>query len=197
MPIIVHTLAALNNSGCVDEIIVAAHKADIDGIEKLFKRFRVKRVKKVVRGGRTRTASVANALAHVSGDTDIVLIHDGVRPFADKKMIGAAVSAAKASGAAVCGVPVVPTVKFVDKMKCVIKTPERSGLYEIQTPQVFKKDIIIKAYAAHAARKGNEGAHDDSSLVERMGRKVVVTPGSRRNIKITTREDLAVARGLI
>ena len=144
-------------------------------------------------GGATRTESVRNCLAHVDDSFDIVLIHDGGRPFIDGRTIARSVAMARRYGGSIVAVPENDTVKLVGKDLFVKKTLDRSRIFRAQTPQVFKRELIKKAYAAGITA----GATDDAGLVERAGGKVKIVTGSYRNIKITTKEDLKLAEVLI
>ena len=194
-PILVHTLSALSGSRRIDDIVVIVHKDDVDKCEKLVRRFGLKKVVKVASGGKTRFESVKRGLSCVPKETEIVVIHDGVRPFVDNKMISDSVDACARFGAAVCGVPVVSTVKSVSGDLTVMSTPDRSRLFLVQTPQVFMKETIEKAY--RLPMKDKARITDDSMLVERMGHKVKIVSGSYRNIKVTTPEDIILAKALL
>jgi len=124
-----------------------------------------------------------------------VMIHDGARPFVSSALIDRCIQAAVVKGAAVVGIPVRDTIKRVGADGCVQSTPERAGLWEIQTPQIFQRDLIV---AAHdwAAREGIE-ATDDAMVVERMGKPVFAVDGERNNFKITVPEDLQLAEAMI
>ncbi len=150
---------------------------------------------RVVAGGTERQYSVANALAAVPEESGIILVHDGARPLVAPATIGAAVAAAREHGAAVVAVPVKDTIKTVDAGGCIAATLERSTLWAMQTPQVFAAALLREAYAA--AQQGGVLATDDAALVERLGHKVKIVPGSYGNLKITTPEDLAMAQALL
>ncbi|HIO21320.1 MAG TPA: 2-C-methyl-D-erythritol 4-phosphate cytidylyltransferase [Nitrospirales bacterium] len=143
----------------------------------------------VVAGGSTRSASVASALAHVKPDVDYVAIHDAARPCLVDEWISKVFEAAEDSGAAIFAVPVTGTLKRVDSQKIIHETVSREQLWEAQTPQVFRRQLLLDAYA----QQGNFEATDDAQLVERSGHKVTVVPGSSINFKITTKEDLRLA----
>lgn len=193
-PIIVHTLKILDNSRCVDEIILVMNESDLPKARSLVKKKGLKKIKKIVLGGKRRMDSVRNGLAEVGEDVDYVLIHDGVRPFLDNKIISAVLEGAKTFGAAITCVPVKPTIKEIEKGNFVAATLKRESLVEVQTPQAFKKDILVRAYQ----KAFDEGvdATDDSALVERLGIKVKAVLGSYKNLKITTPEDLEYAKAL-
>lgn len=195
-PIIIHTLKALLRCSLIKNIIVVAEEKQLQKIKGLIKKFGIKKVKSVIAGGPRRSDSVSNGLRLVSKTADLVLIHDGARPFIDKKTIESVINKAKKFGAAIVGVPVKSTLKAMQYKKItplVKRTINRDKVWEIQTPQVFKREIIEKAYKKFK----NLDATDDSFLVEKLGIKVVVVRGSYFNIKITTPEDLIFAKALL
>jgi len=189
-PILVHTLLKLSKNKYITEIIVAVTKNNINKIKQIIARFQLKNVK-VVKGGPERKDSVFNALKTVSGFVDYVLVHDCVRPFITDEVINNSLKAAKNFGASVVAVPLKPTLKYLQKNGRIKYTPDRRDFWEAQTPQVFRKDLLELAY-----RKIGKKAKvtDDSMLVERIGVKPKVVLGSYSNIKITTKEDLALAK---
>ncbi len=208
MPIVVRSIAALAASGALGELVAAVPP----GNEKQFERDIVHRYSlsslfergcTVVAGGASRQASVACALGAVSGEYEIVLVHDAARPLVTTGEVWAAVEAAEEWGAATCATSPTDTVKAVmpaqmDGATCrathiVAETLDRSHLRMIQTPQAFKLSVLR---AAHEA-SGGVAATDDCALVERLGLPVAVVPGSPRNIKITNPIDLAVAEALL
>ncbi|MFC1709200.1 2-C-methyl-D-erythritol 4-phosphate cytidylyltransferase [Candidatus Omnitrophota bacterium] len=191
--IIIHTLKNLDSHPLINEIVLVFNSKDMTEIKKLIIQKGIKKVTQVVEGGAIRKESVKNGLRHISADTDIVLIHDGVRPFIDHKVVTEAIEAAVKSGAAIVGVPVKATLKKVKlEDQEVESTLNRDEVWEIQTPQVFRKDLIMEAY------KDSDGieASDDSCLVERLGQRVTLVKGSYFNIKITTPEDLVLAQAI-
>lgn len=147
----------------------------------------------IAEGGAERTDSVRNGLKLVSKDTDIVLIHDGARPLITGQIIEASIAEARNSGAAVVGVPVKDTIKeATSNEKRVTRTLDRKTLWQAQTPQAFKRDIIMKAY-----ENAKDNATDDSKLVEDLGIPVKMVMGSYENIKVTTPEDLVIAEAIL
>jgi len=192
-PVLIYSLEVLNSHPAIKEIILVVNAGNKNAITKEARRYRIKKVSKIVLGGRRRQDSVFNGLKATSPNADLVLIHDGVRPFIKKEFILALINAACKSGAAVIGVPVKATIKEAGSPFVVKKTLEREKLWEIQTPQVFKKDLIMKAYN----KFGRQAVTDDAVLAERFGAKVRLVLGSYHNIKITTREDLAIAKGIL
>jgi 2-C-methyl-D-erythritol 4-phosphate cytidylyltransferase len=146
----------------------------------------------VVAGGANRQESVWLALQAAPGDVDVVLVHDAVRPFIDRRLIDAVVAAATAHGAAICALPIAETVKRVHDA-VVESTLDRSGLWAVQTPQAFRTALLREAH--DKARREGVVATDDAMLVEWLGVPVRVVPGLAGNVKITTPEDLRRARG--
>ncbi len=143
----------------------------------------------VVHGGEQRSDSIANALAHVRSDCDYVAIHDAARPCLASEWIDQVFAAAQQTGAAILAIPVTNTLKRVKDGKLIVETIPRAQLWEAQTPQVFRRQMLLDAYA----RRGDYAATDDAELVERMGQQVAVVLGSPINMKITTRDDLNLA----
>ncbi len=189
IPILVHTLSGFQRSPFVDEIYLVVPEADVAEVRRdVVERYDLSRVSLVIAGGRERQDSVRNALAHVCDEHEIVLVHDGVRPFVTGALIERAVAGAKAFGAVTVGVPVGDTLKAVNAAGLVVKTVPRKGLWFTQTPQAFRREVILAAYE-RAAADGFYGT-DDASLVERIGIPVRMIPGDADNIKVTTPEDL-------
>jgi 2-C-methyl-D-erythritol 4-phosphate cytidylyltransferase len=143
----------------------------------------------VVEGGVERADSIQNALARVNPDASYVCVHDAARPCLANEWIERVFEAAERTGAAILALPVSGTLKRVRGDHTIEETVSRENLWEAQTPQVFKRDLLLEAYA----RRGGFQATDDAQLVERLGKKVSVIPGSPINIKITTQEDLRLA----
>ena len=146
-------------------------------------------------GGVRRQDSVSRGLARVDPDCEVVVIHDGVRPFVSSRLIDRCIEVVFREGAVVVGVPVRSTIKVVSNERLVLDTPPRNTLWEIQTPQVFRLEIIREAHNK-AILEGTE-ATDDAMLVERLGKSVSLLEGHPTNIKITTVEDMLLAEALI
>lgn len=192
-PVIVYTLAIFEQCPSVASLILVAGKERLHDFENLVKEFGFSKVVKVVAGGATRADSVKNGLKALDENTQLVMIHDGVRPLVTPKMVEELIALGKTFPAATVGVPVKPTIKSVNAKDMTVKeTLDRSALWETQTPQIFKKDIIIKA---HKSPK-KETPTDDAALVESLGVPVKILMGDYRNIKITTQEDLVYAKAL-
>lgn len=199
-PIIIYSLLAFNRHPLIkDIIVVVGTKNKKDTINKI-RQYHIDKIKRVVKGGRRRQDSVYQGLKAVDPCTNLVIIHDGVRPFIDKNTISLAIKEAKKCGAAIVAVPVKATIKKVTSHKLgvirkffVRETIDRANLYEAQTPQVFKKDLLLEAYE----KFGDTPVTDDAMLVEKLGAKVGIVLGSYNNIKITTFEDLLIAKALL
>ncbi len=198
VPILVHTLRKFAACPEVYEITVALRKSEIAGfriqLEKQFPEILNKRIN-IVEGGEHRQNSVANALAVLAADAeDLVLVHDGVRPFVNQQIIGDVIEATRKHGAAIAGVPAMDTVKQVERTAegAVIKaTIPRASIVMAQTPQGFRYHILKKAFD-EAAADGFLGT-DEASLIERAGHPVAVVMGSPQNLKITTPADMELA----
>ncbi len=149
----------------------------------------------VIDGGAERFESVANALAVIPEDVDFVAVHDAVRPLCPKEHIDAVFKAAKEHGAAMLAVPVADTLKRVDAINKIVETVPRTGLWAAQTPQVFRRDWLVEAYAKRGEL--TVPITDDAQLMEAVGRTVVVVPGHASNFKITTQDDLELAEALV
>jgi 2-C-methyl-D-erythritol 4-phosphate cytidylyltransferase len=191
-PAIIYSLSVLNKHPQIDEIIVVVNAVNRAKITRLIQKGSFKKVKHFVLGGKRRQDSVYNGLGMVNTRNDWVLIHDAARPFIDRTMISKVILAAKKTGSAIVGIRPRATIKLAGKNNLVAETLDRDRLWEVQTPQVFKKELILQAYKKYGTGK----VTDDASLIEKLGADVVVVAGSYQNIKITTGEDLLFA-GLI
>jgi 2-C-methyl-D-erythritol 4-phosphate cytidylyltransferase len=147
----------------------------------------------VIDGGKDRSDSVQRALERVKPDIDFVAVHDAARPCLAEPWIDDVFAAAARDGAAILAAPVHATLKRVDQKKHIAETVDRENLWEAQTPQVFRRQLLIDAYA----RRNPGAATDDAQLVERLGHPVTVVPCSPLNIKITVRDDLKLAEQVL
>jgi len=191
-PILLHTIRKFDACPLVTEIVVALRREDVEWVSELLGREHLSKPVRLVEGGDSRQASVQNALAALSLDTDLVAVHDAVRPFIDQERIEQVIRVAAETGAAIVGIVPVDTVKRVRKDK-VRATLPREHLVLTQTPQVFRFDLLKLAFE-RAAEDGFAGT-DESSLVERLEQvDVSVVQGSDRNIKITKPSDMDLAR---
>jgi 2-C-methyl-D-erythritol 4-phosphate cytidylyltransferase len=195
-PIIVHTLQTFEDCRSVDGIYLVVNQKDLPLIqEEILETYRFKKVMKVVIGGRLRQDSVRNGLEAIEKPCDIVVIHDGARPFIAPAFIEKGIFLMEMFDAVIPALPVKDTVKVVSKEGFVSKTLERNSLWHVQTPQTFKYELIMKAYREGMAKKLY--GYDDATFIEHLGKKVKVIEGSPYNIKITTPEDLIIAQGLL
>jgi 2-C-methyl-D-erythritol 4-phosphate cytidylyltransferase len=191
-PILLHTIRKFVASSAVSEIVVALRADDMEWVRELLKAEKFGKPVRLVEGGDSRQASVENALATLGPGTELVAVHDAVRPFIEHSVLEKVFAEAEESGAAIVGIVPVDTVKQVHRNK-IRQTIPRERLILAQTPQVFRFDLLKTAFAQ--ARDDGFGGTDESSLVERLDQvEVSVVPGSDRNIKITKPSDMDLAR---
>lgn len=194
-PILIYSLLRLSKHPRINEIILVVNDTNQRSIAIQVKKYRIGKIRAVVLGGKRRQDSVAAGLRAVSRRADTVLVHDAARPFLDARLVSVLIAEAKKTGAAIPGVAVKATVKAVTRRRgriFVEETLKRDRLFEIQTPQVFKKQLLEEAFA----RFGRLDATDDSMLIEKLGVRVSIVEGSYDNIKITTAEDLEIAKAI-
>ena len=196
VPILIHTLRRVLSSPVIQSAYVALRPEDTPQFIPLLEAEDFSKRVELVEGGDHRQESVENCLRRVPADTDIVAVHDAVRPFVEVEAINRVVEEAARTGAAILGIPAVDTVKQVERLpgdSAVIRaTLKREVLVQAQTPQVFRYELLKRAFE-HAVRVGFIGT-DEASLVEHMGEEVRVVMGSDRNIKITRPSDLDLAQ---
>jgi 2-C-methyl-D-erythritol 4-phosphate cytidylyltransferase len=191
-PILIHTIRKFVGSPQVIEIIVALRAEDLDWAEELFASHQFGKTVRTVEGGESRQQSVENALASIGDDTQLVAVHDAVRPFVEREIIEKVIQEAGETGAAILGVVPIDTVKQVHRNK-VRATLPRERLILTQTPQVFRLDLLREAF--QKAREDLFIGTDESSLVERLEQvEVSVVLGTDRNIKITKPSDMQLAQ---
>jgi 2-C-methyl-D-erythritol 4-phosphate cytidylyltransferase len=191
VPIFVHTLRKFVASDVIDEIFLGLRPEDMDRVSTEIAAEHFAKTVRLVAGGASRQETVARCLDQASPETDVVIVHDAVRPFVELTMIGQVVEAARKDGAAILGIPSVDTVKKVERLT-IIGTIPREHIVLAQTPQAFRYTILREAFD-RAMAEGFYGT-DESSLVEHQGQDVTVLMGSDRNIKITKPSDLPLAR---
>ena len=195
-PILSHTIDRFEQNSVIDEIFVIVDESDFMVCrENVLTPFRFRKVRELVPGGETRQISVFNGLRALTENVDFVVVHDGVRPFIDDKIIFACLEAAAECGAAVSAVPVKETIKVANEELFIDHTPKRDRLWRVQTPQVFRKSLLVAAHKK--AMSGGIDAPDDAALVEKLGSPVKLVMGSYKNVKLTTPEDLRVAETLL
>ncbi len=191
LPILIKTLDKFEKNIYVDDIIIVTRECDIQNVINLTKEYSITKLKAVVAGGDTRQASIINGLDNVT--CDIVLIHDGARPFVTDSQITEIIKAVDNSKAAALGIPVTDTIKKADG-NTITDTIDRSDLYSIQTPQGFDTELIKSAHKR--ALELGLTVTDDCSVVEAMNCPIKIVQGSPTNIKITTPDDLVIAGGI-
>ncbi|MBN2356981.1 2-C-methyl-D-erythritol 4-phosphate cytidylyltransferase [candidate division KSB1 bacterium] len=193
-PIIYYTLQKFQMCSMIDSIILILPESAIEEMQTSLKVWRMDKVGQIVAGGAERHHSVQNGLAALGEGVEWVAIHDGVRPLVTVAQIAAAIQAAQRHGAAILGVTPRDTIKEINHER-VGATLQRQRLIQVQTPQAFSRDIIVRAY--RQAFKSNHFSTDDAALVERLGVPVAVVPGDYRNIKVTTPDDVIVVHAYL
>jgi 2-C-methyl-D-erythritol 4-phosphate cytidylyltransferase len=195
VPVIIHTLKRFDQCAAIQEVIVVLPAQDTAGFLSLAGKYGLRKLARVVPGGATRADSVWRGLQSVRAATaEIIAVHDGVRPFVTPDEIEQTVRAAEENGAAILAAPVVDTIKEVEDDQ-VVRTLERTRLRRALTPQCFRYELLRRAFEQSPELIAK--ASDDSFLVESFGARVAIVEGDARNIKITRREDIALAEILL
>jgi 2-C-methyl-D-erythritol 4-phosphate cytidylyltransferase len=191
-PLIVHSLRTIQAVQAIREILLMVPAGtESDWWETIVDTYEITKVAQVLPGGSTRQDSVSNGLKHVASGTDIVVIHDGVRPFATQGMFESCIQTATEVGGAIIAMKVHDTTKRVSEDGVIKETVDRNGLWAAQTPQAFRYDALVAAL--DRAHTDHIQMTDEAALVERLGYTVKVCDGSSENLKITTPQDLALA----
>jgi len=194
-PVLAHSIMTFDSCSLVDEIFLVIPREDVEYCKKkIISLLDLKNHINLVHGGDKRQNSVYNGLKAITKNTETVVIHDGVRPFIQPEDLKECILVSKKYGACILGIPASDTLKRVNKSDIIETTLSRENIWLAQTPQAFKYDLIFKAHET-AQRDGYVGT-DDASLVERMGEDVKIINGGRFNIKITKKEDLAIAKAM-
>jgi len=193
-PILHHTLRAFETCGLVNSVTLVMPKNELEQARKRWlENYNI--VKNIVQGGKERQDSVHNGFKAIDADTDIVIVHDGVRPFVTPDMIGRSIEEAQKFGAAITAIPVNDTIKQTDSEDFVTRTVDRNGLWRVQTPQAFQYAILAEAF--QKAMNDSYYGTDEGSLLEYAGKKLKIIEGSELNIKITRPEDLILGEGIL
>ena len=192
-PVLAHSLAALAACADIAHVVVVTSPANRAAVAQIARAHGGGKVRALATGGAERQDSVAAGLAALP-NVELVAVHDGARPLVEAADFSEGLRIAREIGAAVAGAPLVDTVKRVDARERVLDTPPRAELRAVATPQVFRRDLLLRA---HRAAAGGVSATDDAALVERLGEPVAVYPSRRRNLKITTADDLLIADALL
>ncbi|HJY87191.1 MAG TPA: 2-C-methyl-D-erythritol 4-phosphate cytidylyltransferase [Candidatus Acidoferrales bacterium] len=198
VPLVIFTLRRLATCAAITDFFIPTRAEEVAPLAERVAREQLGRPVRVVRGGGHRQESVAQALAEVSDDTEIVLVHDAVRPFVTRELVERVISEARARGAVILGIPAMDTVKEVKRASLpedvarITATIPRELIVLAQTPQAFSTKLLKEAF--RKAQQDSVLASDEAGLVERLGQDVHVVLGSERNIKITRPADMELAR---
>ncbi|MDO5036804.1 MAG: 2-C-methyl-D-erythritol 4-phosphate cytidylyltransferase [Tissierellia bacterium] len=193
-PILQHTLERFKDISSINHVLIIAREGEEDQVAKILAQADLPQATSIVTGGKERQDSIARGLEAMPPQTDLVLTHDGARPFVSREEVESIISASLAHGACCLMTPLKDTLKISQDGKWVDYTPNRDNLFSVQTPQGFSKSILIRAYKQ--AYEENYYGTDDCSLVEKTGQRVHLVKGSYNNIKITTKEDLILAEAI-
>ncbi len=194
-PVIAHSLAAFEKSRDITEIVIVTREDRVEEMTKLVKHEKFKKVAKIIAGGAERYQSVWEGLRAVSATSEFVAIHDGARPLVTTEMIRKCLALAKKTGAACLASPIPETVKRADGNGIVKESVERTGLWAMQTPQVFSAAVIVQAYAALIA--AHEPVTDEVSAVQRLGKPITLLRSEDWNLKITFPHDIQMAQQVL
>ncbi|QPJ63949.1 MAG: 2-C-methyl-D-erythritol 4-phosphate cytidylyltransferase [Candidatus Nitrohelix vancouverensis] len=193
-PILRHTLEVFQSCGLIDSVILSIPEADVVSVRREYlPDFMV--LSAVVAGGAQRQDSVFNGFQAVDASAELIVVHDGVRPFATREMIESVIRSAEQHGAAIVAVPLSDTLKRADAEGRVKETIPRENLWRVQTPQAFRRDVLERAF--QKAQEDSFYGTDEASLVERLGLPVAIVTGSEMNIKVTRPEDLIIGEGIL
>ena len=190
-PLLAYAVAAFQRCAAIDRIVLVVAEDAVERARELAQREGIDKLHAVVAGGKRRQDSVRAGLYALEG-CDWVAIHDGARPLVTPELIERGIAEAQETGASCCALPVPDTVKEAGEGRAIIRTLDRARLWLAQTPQVFRYDLLVNA---HATFEGD--ATDDAAMIEALGGQVQLYPGSRRNLKVTTREDLELVKALL
>ncbi len=194
-PVLAHTIDAFEGADSVGEIILVARAERVGEFEKLVAENDFKKVRRVVAGGKHRQNSVQAGLDKVDAGAAFIAVHDAARPLVTPEQIGRVYAEAQAHDAAALAEPITDTIKRADENRFVTGGVPRESLYAMQTPQIFARDLLIRAYAAVAT--GRLSITDEVSAVEYLGAKVVLVPNNEWNVKITYPRDLFLAQSVL
>jgi 2-C-methyl-D-erythritol 4-phosphate cytidylyltransferase len=196
LPLLLYTLKVFEEFEGIDHVHLVLNREDFEYcMEELIQKYGIGKVFQLVPGGKRRQDSVWNGLKAIEGRCDMVIVHDGVRPFVSFDILRRLMAAMKKAQAVITAIPALDTVKRVDGRGYVAETLPRNALFHIQTPQGFRYEVITEAYR-RALKEGIQGT-DDAYFVERMGIRVRAIEGSPFNIKVTTPEDIALAHYIL
>lgn len=190
-PVFAYSLEAFNNNSYIDNIIIAIKESERKEVETYINTYSLTKNLDIIIGGDTRKQSVYNCIK--KSNSDIVIIHDGARPFITQEYITNCIEHMRTFKGVTIGVKSKDTIKITDLDNIVINTTNRSTTWLIQTPQCFDRSILLKMHEKYAG----ENVTDDCSLLEKDGYKIKILPGNYNNIKITTYDDLGIMKNLM
>lgn len=194
-PVIAHTLGGFERANCIDEIILVGHKDRLGELQELVRRDSFRKVRHIIAGGLHRQDSVQAGLNLVAPEVPYVAVHDAARPLVTSIWIERVLASCQVHAGAALAEPVTDTLKRGDENHFVIGGVEREHLYRMQTPQIFARDLLVRAYESVA--KANLLITDEVSAVQHLGEKVVLVPNEEFNIKITYPRDLLLAQSFL
>lgn len=194
-PVVVYSLLAFEKCPDIEEVILVVRSDRVEAARCMVQMFGCMKVKKIVAGGLQRQMSVARGLEEISENVSVVAVHDGARPCVTPELISAAVRSAREHGSGVAAVKITDTVKEVIKGNLIAKTVDRTKLWAMQTPQAFKRDLLVKAL--NLVKKKKLTVTDEASAVELVSKNVRLVVSSSANVKITTPDDLVLAAALM
>jgi 2-C-methyl-D-erythritol 4-phosphate cytidylyltransferase len=194
-PVVAHTLDAFEQASCVDEIILVARPERVEEFQELVTKSAYQKVRGVVAGGAQRQDSVRAGLERLSPEASYVAVHDAARPLVMPEQIERVFGLARQHGAAALAEPITDTLKRADENGFVSSGVAREGLYAMQTPQIFSRELLMNAYAGVATN--NLSVTDEVSAVEHLGAKVLLVPNEECNVKITYPRDLLLAQSAL
>ena len=194
-PVLIHAVRPFQASAQISEVVIVTRQELIVPVAQLCKDSGLDKVSKVVAGGASRTESVRLGILELTGDPELIAIHDGARPFVTEEIIRQTIEAAERYGAAAPAVPLTDTIKELDDDGLAVRTVDRERLRAVQTPQIFQEGLIRAAL--QKALEDGAAITDDCAAVERLGMKVMLTAGSGENIKLTTPADIPAAEAIL
>ena len=194
-PVLAYSLLAFEKCPDIDIVVLVVRKDRLGAARGMAQMFGCMKVKKVIAGGARRQVSVQNGLASLGDDVKVVSVHDGARPCVTARLISETIHTAKRYGSGVAAVKITDTIKHVDRGVVISQTLDRSKLWAVQTPQSFRKELLVKAFAV--VNKKHLTVTDEASAVELVAKDVRLVPAPVSNLKITTVDDLALAAALL
>ena len=196
VPILVHTLRRIEQSDAIGSIVLVVPTGHLAWAEGIVLEYQLSKVTRIIAGGPHRQDSVQAGLEALPDEVELVLVHDGVRPFVPLSIIEDCIKEACRSGAAMVAVPVKDTLKAVSKEQVIEQTVDRTGIWQAQTPQAAMVSLLKEAYV-EAAKQPDFTATDEAALLENINVPIKVVEGSEKNIKITRPEDLNLAKAIL